>query len=204
MSTEASFNQLKHPNPYLRERAMLEIAESRDENTIPKLMSALDDEDVTYRRAAVKALGVIGTDAVTAIVDGLLHSPNVTVRGSCAKALAQVAINYPEIPFPEEGLQGLKAALHDTNPVVHIASAMALGEMGSPAYNILAEALQLTEDLGAQVSIVNAIASIGDARAIDVLTTLSQDESTDTYVRETATSALSRLDLVMNYKRSDA
>jgi bilin biosynthesis protein len=204
MSTEESFDQLKHPNPYLRERAMLEIANSRDENTIPNLMSALDNEDVTYRRAAVKALGVIGVDAVPAIVEGLLQSSNVTVRGSCAKALAQVALNYPEHPFPDAGLQGLKAALHDSNPVVHIASAMALGEMGSAAYDILAEALQSTENLGAQVSIVNAIASIGDARAIDVLTALSENESTDTYVRETATSALSRLDLVMNYKRSDA
>jgi bilin biosynthesis protein len=204
MATEASFEQLKHPNPYLRERAMLEIAESRDENTIPKLMSALDDEDVTYRRAAVKALGVIGVDAVTAIADGLLNSPNVTVRGSCAKALAQVALNYPDLPFPEEGLQGLKRALHDTNPVVHIASAMALGEMGAPAYPILTEALQTTEDIGAQVSIVNAIASIGDPRAVELLTTLSEDASTDSYVQETATSALSRLDLVMNYKRSDA
>ncbi len=203
MSSENSFDQLKHPNPYLRERAMLEIADSRDENTIPKLMSALDDEDVTYRRAAVKALGVIGADAVPAIVEGLLNSSNVTVRGSCAKALAQVAINYPELPFPEEGLQGLKTALGDSNPVVHIASAMALGEMGAPAYDILADALQTTEDLGAQVSIVNAIASIGDGRAIEVLTTLSEDDSTDSYVRETATSALSRLDLVMNYKRSD-
>ena len=57
MSTEKLFQQLKHPNPHLQERAMWEIAENRDETTIPRLMSILDEENTTYRRAAVKALG---------------------------------------------------------------------------------------------------------------------------------------------------
>jgi bilin biosynthesis protein len=35
--------------------------------------------------------------------------------------LAQIAINYPELPFPEAGLQGLKKAIDDPNPVVNIA-----------------------------------------------------------------------------------
>ena len=53
---DSLFERLKHPNPNLRERAMVEIAESRDETTIPRLMSLLGEEDVTYRRAAVKTL----------------------------------------------------------------------------------------------------------------------------------------------------
>jgi bilin biosynthesis protein len=196
MTTDALFEQLKHPNPHMRDRAMLEIADSRDETTIPRLMDALDNEDVVYRRAAVKALGVVGTEAVAAIVEALLHSDNVTVRGSAAKALAQVALNYPEEPFPEAGLQGLKVALDDPNPVVLIASAMALGEMGMPAFDILVEALETTDNVAAQVSIVNALASIRGDRAIAVLTRYANDESTDGYVRETAVSALSRIELV--------
>ena len=57
MTTDAIFEQLKHPNPNLRKKAMWELAENRDENTIPRLISILDQEDVTFRRAAVKALG---------------------------------------------------------------------------------------------------------------------------------------------------
>ncbi|GAB4319865.1 MAG: HEAT repeat domain-containing protein [Leptolyngbyaceae cyanobacterium] len=196
MTQDALFQQLKHPNPHLRDRAIYDLAETQDETTIPRLMAALADEDVVYRRAAVKALGVIGAEATPPLVEALLHSDNVTVRGSCAKALAQIAVNYPDDPFPVEGLQGLKASLNDVNPVVHIASAMALGEIGPPALDILLETLEATDNVGLAVSIVNALASIGDQRAANVLTALSTDEATDVYVRETATSALSRLELV--------
>lgn len=201
MTIDALLEQLKHPNPYLRERAMLELAETRTEETIPRLMSVLDEEDVVFRRAAVKALGVIGVDAVPPLVESLLNSDNVTVRGSCAKALAQIAVNYPEETFPDLGLQGLKTAIDDANPVVHIAAIMALGEIGSPAFDILVEALKNTDNVAVQVSIANALASLGDERCVAVLTSLSEDKSFDSYVQETAVSALSRLELVSKFKR---
>lgn len=203
MTTDALFEKLKHPNPHMRDRAMFEIADSRDENTIPRLVAILDDEDVTYRRAAVKVLGAIGEDAIPSVVDALLNSDNVTVRGSAAKVLAQIAINYPELPFPEVGLQGLKAAIDDANPVVHIAAVMALGQMGSSAFEILVESLTTTDNVAVQVAIVNALASVGDPRCVEILTRFANDEAVDSYVRESATSSLSRLDLVMNYKRAE-
>jgi len=203
MSTEELFQQLKHPNPHLRDQAMWEIAENRDETTIPRLMSILDEEDTTYRRAAVKALGVIGADTITPLVEALLNSDNVTVRGSAAKALAQVVINYPDVPLSDEGVQGLKTALNDPNPVVNLAVVMALGEMGSPVVDILIEALQTTDNPALAISLVSALGSIGDSRGVDVLTALIADESTDSYVRESATSALSRLKMVVKMNRGN-
>jgi bilin biosynthesis protein len=201
MTQDNLFAQLKHPNPHLRDRAMLEIAETRDAETISKLMNALDDEDVVYRRAAVKALGVIGQDAVPSIVDGMLNSENITVKGSCVKALTQVAINYPELPFPAEGLQGLKQSMQDPNPVVYIAAVMTLGEIGVEGLDILTEALAVTDNPALGVSIVNALASIGGERSAEVLNKVVNDESIDSYVKETAISALSRLELVAKYQR---
>lgn len=201
MSLDALFEQLKHPNPHLREQAMFDIAEQRDDTTIPKLMSILDETDVTYRRAAVKALGVIGAEAVPPIVHDLLHSDNVTVRSSCAKALAQISVNYPEVDFPEEGLQGLKTAIDDANPIVHIASIMALGTMGSAAFDILSESLRSTDNPAAAVAIVNALADLKDERSAQVLKEVSEDASADSYVQESAVSALSRLEMVMNFRR---
>ncbi len=201
MTIDSLLAQLKHPNPHMQERAMWEIADSRDDQTITQLISILDEEDVAYRRAAVKALGVIGSDAVPAVVEALLNSDNVTVRGSAAKVLAQIAVNYPDLPFPEAGLQGLKAAINDPNPVVHIAAVMALGQMGSSAFEILTESLQTTDNVAVQVTLINALASIGDPRSLEILTAFANDQAVDSYVRESATSSLSRLDLVMNYKR---
>ena len=199
MSTDALFAQLKHPNPHLRTQAMWDLVEQRDEQTIPRLMRILDADDTTYRRAAVKALGAIGPDTVPALVDASLHSDNVTVRGSAVKALAQVALNYPDEPFPAAGLAGLKQALSDTNPVVHIAAVMALGEIPSPdAFDILATTLQTTDNLAIAVAITNTFGSINDSRSADVLQALIDDDATEPYVRESAISALSRLELVRN------
>ena len=196
MTQDELFERLKHPNPNLRERAIWELTEVCDETTVPRLMGNLDEQDVVYRRASVKALGAIGADTVPPLSDALLNSDDVTVRGSAAKALAQVALNYPEDPFPEEGLNALKAALQDANPVVHVASVMALGEIGPSAFDILVGALKTTDNVALAVSITNAMASIGDERSREVLQSLIDDESTDDYVRETAVSALSRLDFV--------
>jgi bilin biosynthesis protein len=203
MATEELFQQLRHPNPYLRDQAMWDIAENQDENTIPRLMSILDEEDTTYRRAAVKALGIIGADTVSPLVEALLNSDNVTVRGSAAKALAQVVINYPDVPLSDEGVQGLKTALNDPNPVVNLAVVMALGEMGSPVVDILIESLQTTDNPALAISIVSALGSIGDSRGIEVLTNLIADESADSYVRESATSALSRLEMTAKLNRGN-
>lgn len=202
MSLESLFEQLKHPNPHLREQAMLDIADQRDDQTIPKLISILDETDVTYRRAAVKTLGVIGADAVPAVVHQLLNSEDVTVKSSCAKALAQVSVNYPDLEFPEEGLQGLKTAIADSNPVVHIASVMALGTMGAAGFEILKEALLTTDNPAVAVAAVNALADLKDERSFEVLKQVSEDSSVDSYVQESAVSALSRLEMVMNFKKS--
>jgi bilin biosynthesis protein len=203
MSTEALFQQLQHPNPHLRDQAMWELAENRDETTIPRLMGILDEEDTTYRRAAVKALGAIGHDTVPFVVEALLHSDNVTVRGSAAKALAQVVINHPDVPLSNEGVQALKTALQDPNPIVNIATVMALGEIGSPVVDILIESLQTTDNPALGISIVNTLGSIGDDRGIAVLTALIQDEATDSYVRESATSALSRLEMTTKFQKRE-
>jgi bilin biosynthesis protein len=202
--TDALFDRLKHPNPNLRDRATIELVETRDEKTIPRLIEILDDPDTTYRRAAVKTLGAIGVDTVPFLVSLMETSDNVTVRGSAVKAMAQVIINYPEVLFPAAGLACLKTSMSDENPVVNIAAVMALGEMGAPAFEILVEELNITDNIALQVTLVNTLGSLGDRRAEAILIAAKDDENRDPYVRELATSALSRLDGTINYKQMKA
>ena len=204
MSLDNLFAQLKHPNPNLRKRARQEIAEQRDENTIPRLMANLEDEDMIYRRASVKALGVIGLDSVPYLVEFLLKHEDATVRASCAKALAQVAVSYPHETFPQSGIDALCEGTKDENPVVHISSAMALGAVGNPAVEGLTEALDNTENLAASVAILNALGGLDDARAKEKLTQFANDDSVDPYLKETAVSALSRWEMVTKLGRGES
>jgi bilin biosynthesis protein len=204
MSIETFFQQLKHPNPNVRNQAMWEIAEIADAEVIAKLMSILDEDDTNYRRAAVKTLGEIGHATVSPLVEALLNSENVTVRGSAAKALAQVVICHPDQPLSEEGVEGLRSALEDPNPVVNIAAVMAMGEIGEPVLDILIEVLRATDNPALAISLVNAIASIGDTRGMDVLRWIIDNEESDSYVKESAISALSRCEMSSGFKREEA
>jgi len=199
MTTEDLYQQLKHKNPRLRERAMRQIASEKTTNTIGKMMAILSDEDVVYRRAAVQALGLIGLDAVPALLEQLTSSDNETVRASCAKALAAIALNFPEENFPKEALAGLQTALKDPNPVVKISAVGALGTVGPPALDILVDAMTI-DDIALQVAVINALGSLGDSKAAEVLSPLANNEAADPYIRESATSALSRLEQVTQFK----
>ncbi len=196
---DSLFEKLKHPNPNLRERAMLEIAESRDKTTIPKLMSLLGEEDVTYRRAAVKTLGVIGFDTVPSLMETLATSDNVVVKASCGKALAQVSVNYPGQEFPPEAMAGLRKSMDDPNPVVHIVAVMALGTMGPQALDTLVDGLNNVENISVGVAIINALGGIIDDRSMEVLQAISNDESKDPYLQESAKSAASRLEQITKF-----
>ncbi len=200
MTLDELFEQLKHPNPHLRDRAMWELAQSYeekpDESVITRLINNLAEEDVVYRRASVKTLGAIGAESVLPLVDVMLHHENITARASAVKALTQVAVMHRDQPFPQQGLDALEIALSDDNPVVYVAAVMTLGEIGAIAFDILADALKTTDNVALAVAIVNAMPAIGDDRAYKLLEDCIQDESVDTYTREVATSALSRLELI--------
>jgi bilin biosynthesis protein len=195
MPKEELFQQLKHPNPHMRKRAMSEIAETRDETTIGQLMGILDEEDVVYRRSAVQVLGIIGNDAVPLLVDSLLNSKNATIQASCAKALTAIAVNYPDITFPELGLQGLQKALSDPNPVVYISSVMALGQIGPAALDILIETIENTDNIALAVTITGSLATIGGTKAQEA----AANPDADPYIRESAESALSRMNQVTQW-----
>ena len=63
---------------------------------------------VVYCRAAVQTLGLIGADAMPPLLEQLTTNENETIRTSCAKALAAIALNFPEEPFATEALEGLQ------------------------------------------------------------------------------------------------
>ena len=79
---------------------------------------------------------------------------------------------------------------------------MAMGEIGEPILDILIEALRETDNPALAISLVNAIASIGSSRGMDVLRWIIDNEEADSYVKESAVSALSRCEMTDGFKRN--
>ncbi|MEM9246188.1 MAG: HEAT repeat domain-containing protein [Cyanobacteria bacterium P01_F01_bin.153] len=193
MTTDALFQQLKHPNPNLRERAIWELAETTDDAIIPQLMDNLTSEDMVYRRASVRTLGAIGLPAVPALIEALKTSKDETARTSCVKALAQVAVQCEEGAFPDEGFQALALGMEDENPLVGLTAVMALGQVGAPALDVLIETMKTTENVAVATSIANTLGSINDPKSVAALEAAISDESSDPYVKELAKSSLDRM-----------
>ena len=193
MTTDALFQQLKHPNPNLRERAIWDLAEAIDDAVIPRLMDNLTSEDMVYRRASVRTLGAIGLPAVPALIEGLKTSQDETARTSCVKALAQVAVQCEEGSFPDDGFQALALGMEDDNPLVGLTAVMALGQVGAPALDVLIETMKTTENVAVATSIANTLGSINDPKAVAALEEAIANESSDPYVKELAKSSLDRM-----------
>jgi bilin biosynthesis protein len=198
LSIDERYPDLKSSNAIVRERIANQIAEERDENTIPQLIAVLDSPDYAYRQSLVQVFSIIGFDAIPALIEELDSNESDLVRVSCSHALAAIAKNHPEENLPNEALEGLYQAVSDSNPVVQLSTIGALSTMGSAVYEILVQALDL-DDLLVGVAAIDAIGSLGDSRGLTLLSELSANQSLDTYLRDAATSALSRLEQVIKF-----
>lgn len=172
---DKQFARLNHVNKNLRQKAAAEISENVTEQTIPRLISLLGIEDTGYRRAAVQALGMIGVQSVGLLCQALVNSENRTVRASCSKAMAAIAMYHPQEreSFPEEGLDALEHALNeDPDPVTKLATVGCLGTMGSGspkkdirpnlrAIDFLLQLLESTDDMGIAATTIGALGQIG-------------------------------------------
>jgi bilin biosynthesis protein len=189
---EQLFADLSHPNPYIQTQAFTAMVQYWPEESMSRLLGLLDQQDVALRRASVRALGVFGEAALLPLASLYSSSDDGTTRASCIKAYAQVASNYPGLPFPDESMQALQVALADESPVVAVAAVMALGQVGEQATSILLQVIEGSNPALA-VAAVNALAQISHPSVEHGLQALLDNEDTDSYVRETVISALLRV-----------
>lgn len=168
------FAQLNHVNKNLRVRASAALGEIGGDACVARLVSLLDVEDTDHRRAAVQALGMIGVPCVDAVLECMIAAESSVVRASCAKALAAVALYFPEerAGFDERVLAALQSFLSSgTDPVTKIATVGCLGTLACDvkegvrgsvrAGDILMEVLECGQDVAIGAVAVGAVAQIG-------------------------------------------
>ena len=186
------FSDLAHPNPYIQTQAFTAMAQHWQEEAMPRLIALLDQPDVSLRRASVRGLGAFGEVAMQPIADCFRSSDDGTVRASCVKAYAQLASNYPGIPFSVDAMDVLQAGLADPSPVVAVASVMALGQVGEQAVALLLE-VSRGDNPAQAVAAVNALAEINHPSVEQGFEALLALDNLDDYVRETLASAVLRV-----------
>jgi bilin biosynthesis protein len=196
------FEDLEHPNPYIQTQAFTAMGERWKEEAIPRLVALLSQPNVGLRRASVRALGAFGASAMQPIADCFQAAEDATVRASCVKAYAQLASNYPGLPFSNSAMAVLRDGLRDESPVVAVASVMALGQVGKQAVALLLE-VSRGDNPAQGVAAINALAEINDPKVEEGFNALLNEETLDCYVKETLSSAVMRLKDLQRIRRPD-
>jgi len=91
LATEGLLQALKDPEPSIRIEAVTLLGESRDASIVPHIELMLDDTDIKVQRAAIFALGDIGTDNAKQVLQKILQHPAPVLRKTAAKALEYLA-----------------------------------------------------------------------------------------------------------------
>ena len=187
------FADLSHPNPHLQTQAYLAMVEHWPDQAMPRLLTLLDQPDVSLRRAAVRGLGAFGEVALQPLAEMFGRSADGTVRASCVKAYAQIASNYPDQDFSPAAMAVLETALSDESPVVSQSAVMALGQVGVQALPLLISICK-GENIAHVQSAAMALAEIPDPRAEICLREVLDDSSTDPLCRQMVEASLARLE----------
>ena len=177
--------------------ACVVMSENYFDEALPRLLDLLNDPDPVIYRTAVKGLGVFGHRVVHPLLDLYEKTSNRTVKACCIKAFVQVAVNFPEVAFPNEAIVVLESALDDVNPVVSQSALMTLGHFAKQEYEkervvpILIQACNSANVAHVQ-SAVMSLAEVNSSDVDQCFASLINTESTDPLIKDILDSSMSR------------
>ena len=197
-SLDQLFDDLtNHPSPRIQEQASWLMLDHYPEQSIPRLLALIENSDPAIYRAAVKALGLFGLEALTPLCQKYRSSTNSTVRACCIKAFVQVSAKHPDQALTNEAMQVLEDGLSDVDPVVSQSAVMAIAQVGKQSA-ARAEALPLLltisrgNNTAHAISAIMALGEIKNQAAIEAIDQLINDDTLDPIISDIAKSSLER------------
>ena len=211
---------LDSPDTATRRNAVEALAYTNSRMAAPYLTAALEDDDVVVRTKALEALGRIGDDEAVNAVLKALHSKDETFRGVAASVLGDMFEGTGDLR-PSNALRRLlddrtpsvrrdavcavgriagtdaipvlRKMSHDPDEGVRSSVASLLGSVGTGSREAADTLLELSGDQVNRVRLasIDALARVGNERAIQHLTTLLADP--DEFVRYHAMEAIVQL-----------
>ena len=181
-AAEELLTALTHKSDLVRQSAMagLRVAE---QEACPTLLAALQNKQITRRRAAIEALGMLRVLGAAPALKDCLLDPDAETRWRAAAALGEL---HALQAAPE-----LITCLTDKDSQVRWAAATALGQIGErSAVTPLVTCLKDEQDV-VKAAAVWALGQLGEARVVPSLVKLVKQGAQD--VRRSAILALGKL-----------
>ena len=151
-------------DPLRRARALHGMRGQSAAVGLDEIAEALNDPAPQVRRAAILALGRLGTDEALELLIWCLHEPDAATRETAAGAIG-------EMPGPK-GAFLLVGALSDPDSGVRCAAAAAMGRLGDRQLaGTLRRRLQEDPDAEVQVAAARSLAYMQDYESVADLTT---------------------------------
>lgn len=98
----------------VRTQAALALGSSKSAQAVPALCGGLDDANATVRIASAAALGRLNLGGADCLKRRLAKEPSSSVKGSIARALAQLGPAEPSIDASTRFYVAIGTAAHDT------------------------------------------------------------------------------------------
>ena len=197
-SLDELFDDLtNHPSPRIQEQASWVMVDHYPAESMSRLIDLIENPNPAIYRAAVKALGLFGLDALGPLCNKYRSSENPTVRACCIKAFVQVSAKHPDQVFTDNAMKVLEDGLSDDDPVVSQSAVMAIAQVGKQSAT-RAEALPLLlnvsrgDNTAHAISAIMALGEINNIDANQALEDLINDTTLDPIISEIAKSSLER------------
>ena len=177
--------------------ACVVMSENYFDEALPRLLELLNDPDPTIYRTAVKGLGIFGHRVLFPLLDLFNTANNCTVKACCIKAFVQIAVNFPDVVFPEQAITALQLALDDENPVVSQSALMTLGYFSKQEHEkekvvpVLIRACNSSNIAHVQ-SAVMSVAEVESTQVDQCFERMINHDSTDVLIKEILEASMSR------------
>ena len=173
------------------------MSENYFDEALPRLLELLNDPDPTIYRTAVKGLGIFGHRVLFPLLDLFNTANNCTVKACCIKAFVQIAVNFPDVVFPEQAITALQLALDDENPVVSQSALMTLGYFSKQEHEearVIPMLVQVcnSANIAHVQSAVMSLAEVESTQVDKCFASMINTDSTDPLIKEILESSMSR------------
>tara|TARA_B100000700_G_scaffold160801_1_gene178023 strand:- start:82 stop:684 length:603 start_codon:yes stop_codon:yes gene_type:complete len=183
------YEDFKHPNPYINNKAIIQMLNYFPEESMQYFIKNLDKDDIDLRRKSVKALGYFGSSIFLPLVNLFYLNKNITIRVSCLKVFVKVVPSVSLEELPKNFFDVINIAIKDDEPQMILTVVTLLRQLKLIGLPILKNLCKDSNSLRACAAIT-AISELKDSSIEPFLCELLNEKKLDKLVKDSIKQAL--------------